>query len=425
MKAITLLMGLITLSFGAVTTGIVLDKQTQEPIVNAIVISNNKEYRTDSNGTFRIPQSKYIGVRAVGYNRKFYKTGGKMYLESFTPKAIYLSSFGATSTKIMGNAKELLRTTELNALVIDVKMDRGQIAFKTANPTANAIGAQDIVLFKDMKKFVADLHKEGVYVIARIVSFKDTPYVTAHPDMGVRTTDGSLFKDKEGLYWIDASRKEPREYILSIAAEAASAGFDEVQFDYVRFPDRKGVKFSVENTQAERVKAISGFLEAARSKLTPYNVFISADIFGYVSWHNADIEIGQRVDALSPYVDYLSPMLYPSGFNAGIPGYRNPVEANYEIVKLSLDKALEKSGTSPLAYRPWLQAFRDYAFDRRIYGAKEIREQIKASEDFGSCGWILWNPRNVYSSQGLILYKNNNASEMSRIDPPKSEKPAS
>lgn len=118
-------------------------------------------------------------------------------------------------------------------------------------------------------------------------------------------------------------------------------------------------------------------------------------------------------------------MLYPSGFNAGIPGYRNPVAANYEIVKRSLDKALEKSGTSPLAYRPWLQAFRDYAFDRRIYGAKEIREQIKASEDFGSCGWILWNPRNVYSSQGLVLYKNNTASEMSRIDSPKSEKPAS
>ena len=88
---------------------------------------------------------------------------------------------------------------------------------------------------------------------------------------------------------------------MSIAAEAAAAGFDEVQFDYVRFPDRKGVKFSVENTQAERGKAISGFLEAARARLIPYNVFISADIFGYVSWHNADIDIGQRVDALSPY----------------------------------------------------------------------------------------------------------------------------
>ncbi len=401
MRALLVLATSATLSWGAFISGTVLDKATSKPIANAIIISQNKEYRSDCNGEFKVPSSPIVGVRAVGYERKFYKSGGKMYLKPFNPKALYLSSFGATSSKIMGNAKHLLETTEINALVIDMKMDRGQIAFKTTNPTANAIGAQDLVLFKDVKKFVADLHKEGIYVIARIVSFKDTPYVTAHPEMGVHTNDGALFKDKEGLYWIDPSRKEPRNYIISIAAEAAAAGFDEIQFDYVRFPDRKGIKFSVENTQAERVKAIAGFLEAAREKLTPYNVFISADIFGYVSWHNADIEIGQRVDALSPYVDYLSPMLYPSGFNAGIPGYPDPVKANYEIVKLSLDKALEKSGTSPLAYRPWLQAFRDYAFDRRVYGAKEIREQIAASEAFGSCGWILWNPRNVYSSEGL------------------------
>lgn len=401
LRALLVLAMTISLTWGAFISGTVLDKKTSKPIANAIIVSQGKEYRSDCNGSFKVPSSPVIGVRAVGYDRKFYKGGGKMYLNPFTPKALYLSSFGATSTKIMGNAKHILETTEINAFVIDVKMDRGQIAFKTANPVANAIGAQEVVLFKDIKKFVADLHKEGIYVIARVVSFKDTPYVTAHPEMGVHTNEGALFKDKEGLYWIDASRKEPREYIINIAAEAAAAGFDEIQFDYVRFPDRKGVKFSVENTQAERVKAITGFLEAARTRLTPYNVFISADIFGYVSWHDADIEIGQRVDALSPYVDYLSPMLYPSGFNAGIPGYPDPVKANYEIVKLSLDKALQKSGTSPLSYRPWLQAFKDYAFDRRIYGAKEIRDQISAAEAFGSCGWILWNPRNVYSTQGL------------------------
>ncbi|HZF70121.1 putative glycoside hydrolase [Sulfuricurvum sp.] len=401
MKALALLVGFFTLSWGALVSGTVYDKSTSKPIADAIVIADNKEYRTDGNGSFIVPSTGIIGVRAIGYDRKFYKSGGKMYLNPFTPKALYLSSFGATSSKIMGNAKNLLQTTEINAFVIDVKMDRGQVAFKTDNPMANKIGAQDLILFKDMKKFVADLHKEGVYVIARIVSFKDTPYVTANPQYGVHTSEGGLFKDKEGLYWIDASRKEPRKYILSIAEEAAAAGFDEIQFDYVRFPDRKGIKFAVENTQAERVKAISGFLEEARRTLLPYNVFLSADIFGYVSWNDADIDIGQRVDALAPYVDYLSPMLYPSGFHMGIPGYPNPVAANYQIVKQSLDQALKKSCTSSKAYRPWLQAFRDYAFDRRIYGEKEIREQIAASEAFGSCGWILWNPRNVYTQQGL------------------------
>ena len=405
MKALALLAAIITFSWGAMVSGTIYDKASLKPLSNAIVIANGKEYRTDINGAFTVPSSPIIGVRAIGYDRKFYKSGGKMYLNRFIPKALYLSSFGATSKKIMGSAMHLIQTTQINALVIDVKMDRGQIAFKTDNKIAHQIGAQEVVLFKDIKKFVADLHQQNIYVIARVVSFKDTPYVTAFPKYGVKKSDGTLFTDKEGLYWIDASHTQPRDYIISIAADAAAAGFDEVQFDYVRFPDRKGVVFSVENNQANRVKAISGFLEAARKRLTPYNVFISADIFGYVSWHDADIEIGQRVDALAPYVDYLSPMLYPSGFNAGIPGFPNPVKANYEIVKHSLDKALSKSANSSLCYRPWLQAFKDYAFDRRVYGDKEIRDQIRASEDFGSCGWILWNPRNVYTGAGLISMK--------------------
>ncbi|MBN2870226.1 MAG: GTP-binding protein [Campylobacterales bacterium] len=425
MKALALLVAAITLSWGStMTKGSVLDKETLKPIANAIVISGGKEYRSDENGTFVIPASKYIGVRALGYERKFYKTGGKMFLKPVTPKALYLSSYGATSSKLMGNAKELIKSTEINALVIDIKMDRGQIAYRTTNPTANKIGAQEIILFKDLPKFVADLKAQGIYTIARIVTFKDSPFVEAHPHLGVRRSDGTLFKDKEQLYWIDASRRESWDYPIAIAKESAAAGFDEIQFDYIRFPDAKGVKFSVENTQAERVKAISGFLEKARRELLSYNVFISADIFGYVSWHNADIEIGQRVDAIAPYVDYMCPMLYPSGFNAGIPGYTNPVAANYEIVKQSLDKALEKSGGSPLAYRPWLQAFRDYAFDRRIYGEQEIRDQIRASEDFGSNGWILWNPRNVYTAAGLIRF-DRSVSENAKSDPTKPAKPAS
>jgi len=264
-KALTLLVTLATLTWGASTIGTVFDKTTQKPIPNAIIISGSKEYRTDCNGAFKVPTSPIIGARAIGYERKFYKSGGRMYLQPFQPKALYLSSFGATHGGIMGNAKDIIRNTEINALVIDIKMDRGQIAYATTNPIANKIGAQELILFKDIKKFTSDLRKEGIYSIARIVTFKDTPLITAYPQWGVRKSDGSLFKDKEGLYWIDPSRKDSWEYMISIAEETAKAGFDEIQFDYVRFPDAKGVKFSVENTQAERVKAISGFLEAART----------------------------------------------------------------------------------------------------------------------------------------------------------------
>lgn len=400
MRKILLLALCASISFASMT-GTVYDKVTKKPISNAIVVSGTTEYKTDEKGTFSVPNAKILGVRAVGYERKFYISGGKMYLSPLIPKALYLSSFGATNGQIMSNAKELIRNTQINSLVIDIKMDRGQIAFRVNNPIASQIGAQELILFKDLPSFVRELKNEGIYTIARIVTFKDTPFVSTYPQLGVKTTEGKLFKDKEGLYWIDASIKDSWDYPISIAKEAAISGFDEIQFDYVRFPDRKGIKFSVENTEEQRVKAISGFLEAARKQLTPYNVFISADIFGYVSWNDSDLDIGQKIQSLSKYVDYMCPMLYPSGFHMGIPGHRNPVASNYEIIKQSLDKSIEKSKGSPLAYRPWLQAFRDYAFDRRIYGNKEISEQIKASEDFGSAGWILWNPRNVYSEAGL------------------------
>lgn len=396
-----LYIGIVTTGWSTVTTGVVLDKQSAKPISMAIITAEGKEYRTDSNGIFHIPPSSTIGVRAVGYERKFYNSDEKIYLAPLIPKALYLSSLGATDSKIMKNAKHLIHTTEINTLVIDIKMDRGQIAYKTSNSTANNIAAQKMVRFRDLKQFVSDLKKEGIYTIARIVCFKDTPFVTAYPQWGVKKADGTLFKDREGLYWIDPSQKGSWDYIGTIAEESAQAGFDEIQFDYVRFPDRKGLKFSVNNTQTERVKAISEFLKYTRTRLIPYNVFSSADIFGYVCWNDADLGIGQRIDTLEKYVDYLSPMLYPSGFQAGIPGHPNPVKANYEIVKHTLDKALEKSKDSPLSYRPWLQAFRDYAFDRRNYGGKEIREQIRGSEDFGSAGWMLWNPRNIYTPEGL------------------------
>ena len=389
--------------FGSTTNsvGILYDAQTLKPIANGIITTDSKEYKTDENGSFTTPKSAKIGARAIGYERKFFATDGKMYLKPLLPKALYLSSLGATHSGIMGDAKKLLATTKLNALVIDIKMDRGQVAYSTTNPIANAIGAQKLVVFKDLKGFVENLKKENIYTIARIVAFKDSPYVSKFPHHGVKKENGEMYKDKEGLAWIDPSIEASWDYIIDIAEETASMGFDEIQFDYVRFPDRKGIVFSVPNTQEARTKAIASFLKTARKRLVPYNVFLSADIFGYVSWHNADIDIGQRIDTMLPYVDYLCPMLYPSGFHKGIPGYTNPVDANYEIVKHSLDKALQKHKSSPLAYRPWLQAFRDYAFDRRIYGAKEIGEQIKASEDFGSSGWILWNPRNVYIRGGL------------------------
>jgi hypothetical protein len=266
---------------------------------------------------------------------------------------------------------------------------------------AAQVGAQDIITIKDMHGLLKLLREKEIYSIARIVVFKDEPLASVKPELAVKRPGGTLWRDREGLAWTDPFRREVWDYNLAIAEEVARYGFDEIQFDYLRFPDARGLVFSAPNTEEARIKTISEFLQAARKRLLPYNVFLSADLFGYVCWNLDDTGIGQTLDSLAPYLDYLSPMLYPSGFHAGIPGCSDPVAHPYEIVYRSLVRAKERSGLAPVRFRPWLQVFRDYAFDRREYGAKEIMQQIRAAEDFGSNGWMLWNPRNEYSVDGL------------------------
>ncbi len=390
-------------------SGKVINYITRKPIQGAIITANNEVVQTDSDGMFVIRNAtKKIGIRAYGYARGEQvipfptgKTPFKIYLQPFTPKALYLTFYGIGDRTLRESALKLINETELNALVIDVKGDKGMITYKSSIPFASEIGAQKLIIIKDIRSLLQSLRERGIYTIARIVVFKDNTLGSARPDLTVRTQDGKIWHDREDLIWVDPSRKEVWDYNINIAAEAAQVGFDEIQFDYVRFPDKKGLKFAVPNTEENRVKCISGFLMEAKKRLMPYNVFVAADIFGYVSWNLNDTLIGQKLENLLPCVDYISLMLYPSGFQFGIPGYRNPVAYPYQIVALSLKRAQERTNISPVRFRPWLQAFKDYAFDRRYFNGMEIRNQIKAAEEFGSNGWMLWNPRNVYQPDGL------------------------
>ncbi len=388
-------------------TGRVIDAATKAPIGGALVTLNDTVVRTDTNGRFSINASgERIGARAYGYTRTSVALDPKQQnyeieLTAFRPKALYLSFYGAGSSIIRRNALNLIEATELNAVVIDIKGDRGMVAYRTGVPLAAKVGAQSIITVKDIKGLLQDLHARQIYAIARIVVFKDNPLATAYPEWAVRR-GGGIFTDRERLRWTDPFKQEVRDYNIAIAVEAAQLGFDEIQFDYLRCPDARGVVFSQPNTLRNRVAAIDEFLDQARKALTPYNVFVAADIFGYVNWNVDDTHIGQQLEDFGPRVDYISPMLYPSGYQFGIPGYRNPVAHTYEIVYLTLKRARERTGLAPVRFRPWLQAFRDYAFDRRHFGGNEIRIQIDAAEKFGSDGWMLWNPRNVYSGEGLM-----------------------
>ena len=388
-------------------SGLVADSATGKPIAGAIVTLGSKVVRTAGNGEFKIVGAgTEVSARAYGYSRTSVNadphsnTTLQLKLTAITPRALYLSFWGVGTPSIREAALKMVGNTPINAVVIDVKGDLGYLCYRTSVPLANEIGAEKQITVPDMPALLARLHKQGIYAIARIVTFKDNMLGKANPKVAVQQ-DGHTFKDHEGLIWCDPFVQAVRDYNVALAVDAAKAGFDEIEFDYVRFPDAKGVTFSEATTDTSRPKAIDAFLSEAHDKLIPYNVFLSADVFGYICWNKGDTGIGQKIDDVMGPLDYVSPMLYPSGFTYGIPNYRNPVDHPYEIVRLSLDRALQRTKVDPIRFRPWLQGFADYAFDKRQFGASQIQAQIKAADSFGSDGWLLWNPRNVYSAETL------------------------
>jgi hypothetical protein len=385
--------------------GTVVDGTTGAPLAGVIVTVGDKTVLTDAQGQYKVAAgSEPIMVRLAGYGRATIPgdAAQPFKLTPLDPKALYLTVYGIAAPFLRDPALELIEKNKFNALVIDIKGDRGLIPYPSKLPLAAKANALTLRTIPDLKELVTTLKKKNLYLIARIVTFKDTLLAASHPDWAIRGPGGALWKDREGLAWIDPFKKAAWEYPIGVAEEAAAAGFDEVQFDYIRFPDTgSGVVYSEPSTEASRIGAITGFLREARRRLAPYNVFLAMDAFGYVCWNENDTGIGQRIEELGSVVDVVSPMLYPSGFQFGIPGYRNPVQNPYEIVYKSLEECKRRTKSSAVRYRPWLQAFTDYAFGGKIFGADEIGKQTKAARDAGTDGWMLWNPRNVYSPNDI------------------------
>lgn len=400
--ALLLTLAISTLAQAAEIT--VLDSKTKKPIQNAVITSMVGPIKTNQNGKAEIPSGiNKVGIRAIGYARTDAEVtikGATVNLTPFRPKGLYLSFYGIGSPKLRGDAVHLIETTELNALVIDIKGDRGMIPYPSNIPETYGTGKDKVITVKDMPAMINDLHSKGIYLIARIVTFKDDRLANAHPEWAVKR-NGAIWHDREKLAWVDPSIEATWKYNYDIAEEAAKMGFDEIQFDYVRFPDTPGLVFSKQNNIKNRTASITGFWEGAKKRLAPYNVFVAADIFGYVCWNEDDTGIGQDIHDSVRVLDVVSPMLYPSGYTWSIPGVKNPVANSDAIIGRSLGKAMERTKSDGLVFRPWLQSFKDYAFDRRDFTGKEIREQIDAAEAKNSNGWMLWNARNQYSAAGL------------------------
>lgn len=310
-------------------------------------------------------------------------------------RALYLNRYAAgPESGSFARALRKAESTQINAFVIDIKDVNGDLTHRSAIAEAIACGASRNAVIVDLKSYLSELKAMGIYTIARIAVFKDRRQATHFPGRAIRRPDGRIFRER-GSAWIDPHSREGREYSLKIAEEVAKLGFDEINFDYIRFPAKTGLCCFRSDTQKNRVAAIESFLKEAYSRLHPLGVKLSVDIFGYVLWNRDDLHIGQKLESIAPYADYICPMLYPSGFFAGSMGLGNPAANPYRIVKGSLKKGIARVSEGAI-FRPWLQSFRDYAFDRREYGRSQIARQVVAAEELGSSGWMLWNPSSRY-----------------------------
>lgn len=394
--------------------GRVKDADTGNPIVNAHVSVGDREAMSDETGAYRLdglpPGPLKLTATAPGYEKAALDVGETtrqdVQMKQFVVKGLYMTYYGFGDEGLRSSAIDKIDKTEANGIVIDVKGDRGWLIYKTDVALAQRIGAADNPTVKDFDSLMAVLKKKNIYTIARIVVFKDNPLAMSRPDLAViDTRTGRPWIDRENLAWVDPTRKEVWEYNLAIAREAVKKGFDEIQFDYIRFPTDGSVstaQYARPNNMENRLEAINGFLARAKAELKPLGAAISIDTFGYTCWREDDMGIGQRIEDIAKHVDYISPMVYPSTYSDGIPGYRNAVAYPYEIVFYSLKRASERLAGMPVKLRPWLQYFDDYPWATGMqYNAGEIQAQQKAAVDAGTHGWLLWDPSNKYARGGL------------------------
>ena len=323
-------------------------------------------------------------------------------------RGIYVSAHSVALKGRLDELIELAKKNNINAFVIDVKGDYGELTFpmsESINKYTKSANKNPII--KEIEPVIKKLKDNGIYTIARIVSFKDTIYAKENPDKIIVYKDGGkAFTNSDGLVWVSAYDKNLWEYNVTVAKEAAKAGFNEIQFDYVRFPASNGGKLDkVLNYRnpdnMTKAETIQKYLNYAKKELSPYNVYISADIYGQVGSSSDDMSLGQFWEAVSSEVDYVSPMMYPSHYGKGVYGLEIPDANPYKTIYYSTKDSINRNNniSSPAIIRPWIQAFTATWVKGHIhYGAKEVKEQIKAMKDLGVDEYILWSATNKYEN---------------------------
>ena len=365
-------------------------------------------------------ESNILSVRTIGPNGEVIPEVVKTsHLETPVPvKAVYMTSWIAGRKDLRERVVKLVQETEINAVVIDIKDDTGRISFGVYDPELKNIGSEEIRI-ADLREFIASLHAQGVYVIGRVSSFQDPYMVKLHPEWAVkRKSDGGVWKDRKGISWIDAGAKPMWDYLALIGRESYNAGFDEINYDYIRYPSDGNMDDIAYSWSATTTKplVIKGYFSYITSKLKDPDFIgnkksvpvVSADLFGMTTTakDGFDLGIGQVFEDAIYYFDYVAPMVYPSHYPPNFEGYADPNKVPYEIIKIAMDGAVSKiqalASTSPRydykKTRPWLQDF-DYGGN---YDVVEVRAQIKATYDAGLTSFMMWDPGNHYTRDAYL-----------------------
>jgi hypothetical protein len=318
-------------------------------------------------------------------------------------KGIYMTSYVAGTKKWRENLANLIDTTELNSVVIDIKDYTGRISYMPDDPELKAIGSYENRI-PDIKDFINYLHLKNIYVIGRISVFQDPFLVKAHPELAVKNKAGSaVWKDKKGITWLSICSSRAWDYTIQIAKDAEYQGFDEINFDYIRFPsdgNMKDISYPFCGEPLNKSEEVKNFFIYLKAGLNGINIPLSVDLFGMTTTNTDDLNIGQVLEKAEPYFDYICPMVYPSHYPATYNGYKNPATHPYEVVKLAMNMASKRlltASSTPAKLRPWLQDFNLGA----IYDASMVRKQIQAVYDAGLNSWLLWDPANTYTTGAL------------------------
>ncbi len=333
-------------------------------------------------------------------------------------KAVYMSACYASSPSLRSKLVKLIEETELNSIVIDIKDYTGTVSFKTGDSEIDSLGGSGCTV-SDMQEFVKELHDKNIYVIGRVTVFQDPLYSKTHPELAVKKKSNTnvVWKDRKGLSFIDVGARPFWDYIIKIAKHSYAIGFDEINFDYIRFPsdgDMNDIAFTHTGTTTKK-EMLRQFFEYLDIEMKKEGITTSADLFGMTTTNTDDLNIGQILEYALMNFDYVAPMVYPSHYPPNFNGWKDPNKVSAELIKYVMSQGVarvdflreEIASSTPNSsmldrvkreqLRPWLQDF-DYPV---AYTPAMVRGQIQSTYDVGLNSWMLWDPSNQYTRSAL------------------------